>query len=82
MLHPDKLARIRELSQKKKDGAITETELEERKLLHEEYLKAFRQGMRQHIENIKVVDSEGNDLTSDKVKEIKEARQKFNEQID
>lgn len=74
MLDEKQLARIRELSQRKKTGKLTEAEAEERAELHQQYLQFFRQNMRQHIEGIKIVDKEGNDLTSDKVKEIREQR--------
>ena len=37
-----KLDRINELAKKKKEGTITPEEIEERKLLHEEYIREFR----------------------------------------
>ncbi|MGX7328651.1 DUF896 family protein [uncultured Enterococcus sp.] len=70
MLSDKKMARINELARKKKESGLSEGELAEQKLLREEYLEAFRGGMRHHIEGMKVVDPEGNDVTPEKLKEI------------
>lgn len=74
MLSPEKLQRINELSKKKKAGQLTPAEEKEQILLRQEYLTAFRSGMRHHIEGMKVVDPEGNDVTPDKLKEIQKAK--------
>ncbi len=66
MLSEEKLKRIKELSQKKKAGVLTETEQVERELLHQEYLQVFRQSMRQQLDHLKVIDPEGNDITPNK----------------
>lgn len=66
MLSEEKLKRIKELSQKKKAGELTETEQVERELLHQEYLQVFRQSMRQQLDHLKVIDPEGNDITPNK----------------
>ncbi|MBG9983406.1 DUF896 domain-containing protein [Aerococcaceae bacterium DSM 111022] len=70
MLHEDKLKRISELGRKKKAEGLTEAETKEQEALREEYLKNFRRAFKKNVEGIKVVDPEGNDLTSEKVKEI------------
>lgn len=70
MLSQDKLDRINELSRKNQDGTITEEEQKERKVLHEEYLEAFRGGWRNTIEGLKIVDPNGDDVTPDKLKKI------------
>ena len=70
MLAPEKLARIKELTNKTKETALTTEELREQQVLRAEYLDAFRNNMRQHIEGIKVVDPEGTDVTPDKLKAI------------
>ncbi|EPH95507.1 MULTISPECIES: DUF896 family protein [unclassified Enterococcus] len=74
MLSPEKLARISVLGRKKKAGKLTSEEEEEQKELREEYLKAFRAGMRHHIEGIKVVDPEGTDVTPEKLKQIQKEK--------
>lgn len=66
MLSEEKLRRIKELSQKKKAGDLTESEQVEREFLHQEYLQAFRQSMRQQLDHLKVIDPEGNDITPNK----------------
>lgn len=60
--------RINELAEKKKAGELTAAEVEERKELHQIFLKDFRAGFRQTVENIKLVDEHGNDVTSEKAK--------------
>lgn len=74
MLAKEKLARINELAKKKKTSTLTSLELKEQKLLHQEYLEAFRGGMRHHIEGMKVVDPEGNDVTPEKLKKIQKEK--------
>ena len=70
MLDPKKIERINELARKKKTVGLTPVEQEEQLLLRQEYLEAFRGGMRNHIEGLKVVDNEGNDVTPEKLKQI------------
>jgi uncharacterized protein YnzC (UPF0291/DUF896 family) len=74
VLSKEKLARINELAKKKKTSTLTSLELKEQKLLHQEYLEAFRGGMRHHIEGMKVVDPEGNDVTPEKLKKIQKEK--------
>ena len=74
MLSKEKIARINELSKKAKQGALTEEEAKERSLLRQEYLDTFRSTMRDTIEHIKVVDENGNDVTPEKVKDVKRNR--------
>lgn len=70
MLDPKKNERINELARKKKTVGLTQAEQDEQLLLRQEYLEAFRGGMRNHIEGLKVVDEEGNDVTPEKLKQI------------
>ncbi|UEA31349.1 DUF896 family protein [Granulicatella elegans] len=70
MLDPKKIARINELARKKKTVGLTSVEQEEQLLLRQEYLEAFRGGMKNHIEGLKVVDEDGNDVTPEKLKQI------------
>jgi len=71
MLESAKMKRINELAQKKKTGTLTEAEIEEQAQLRKEYLAVFRTGMKETLENTKVVDPLGNDVTPDKLKAIK-----------
>ncbi|MGB5947354.1 DUF896 domain-containing protein [Paenisporosarcina sp.] len=74
MLPPDKIARINELSKKSKSIGLTIEEAKEQTSLRKEYLETFRSSMKTTIENVKVVDPEGNDVTPDKIKSIKEKK--------
>lgn len=70
MIDSKKIERINELARKKKTVGLTPVEQEEQLLLRQEYLEAFRGGMRNHIEGLKVVDEDGNDVTPEKLKQI------------
>lgn len=74
MLSKEKLARINALSKKAKEGTLTEEEAKERTALRKEYLDTFRETMRDTIEHVKIVDPEGNDVTPDKIKNIKKQK--------
>ena len=71
MLSKEKLARINELSKLAKEGKLTEAQAKERTALRKEYLDVFRATMRDTIEHVKVVDEEGNDVTPEKLKQVK-----------
>ena len=58
-----KIARINELAKKKKTEGLTPEEAVEQAKLREEYIAGYRRSVRHHIEGIKVVDEEGNDVT-------------------
>ena len=74
MLSQEKIALINELSKKAKAGILTEEEAKERSMLRKEYLTSFRQSMRNTIENVTVMDEQGNDVTPEKVKQAKAKR--------
>ena len=74
MLDPKKIERINEIARKKKTVGLTPVEQEEQLLLRQEYLEVFRGGMRNHIEGLKVVDEDGNDVTPEKLKQIQKEK--------
>ena len=74
MLDSKKIERINELARKKKTVGLTPVEQEEQLLLRQEYLEVFRGGMRNHIEGLKVVDEDGNDVTPEKLKQIQKEK--------
>ncbi|SFH67324.1 DUF896 family protein [Pisciglobus halotolerans] len=74
MLSKDKIERINALAKKSKAEGLTMSEQKEQKELREAYLAAFRGGMRNHIEGMKVVDEEGNDVTPEKLKNIQKEK--------
>ena len=74
MLTPEKLSRLNELAKKKKEGTLTEEEMKEQQALREEYLLTFRESMKNTMENMRVIDPNGDDVTPEKVKKIQEER--------
>ncbi|MEC6747424.1 DUF896 domain-containing protein [Marinilactibacillus sp. XAAS-LB27] len=70
MLAKDQLDRINELVRKQRSEGLTQEEVTEQKDLREKYIKAFRSGMRNHIEGMKIVDPDGQDVTPEKLKGI------------
>lgn len=70
------IERINELAAKKKEQGLTEAELQEQATLRKEYLTIFKGNFKKVMENTTVVDQEGNDVTPDKLKMIKEANEK------
>lgn len=68
----DLLKRINELAKISKERSLTEEELAEQKELRKEYLKQFREGFKKTLLNTRVVDSLGNDVTPQKLKEEQE----------
>ncbi|MCB4951946.1 DUF896 family protein [Streptococcus mutans] len=65
-----KIDRINELARKKKTEGLTGAEKLEQERLREEYIEGYRRSIRHHIEGLKIVDEEGNDITPTKLKEI------------
>lgn len=66
----ERIKRINFLANKAKNEGLTEDEKAEQKELRAAYLKDFREGFRQQIENLRIFDKEGNEVTSEKVKEV------------
>jgi uncharacterized protein YnzC (UPF0291/DUF896 family) len=55
----DKIKRINELAKKKKTVGLTESELTEQQELRGEYLMAFRENMRQMLDNVLIKEEDG-----------------------
>ena len=72
MLEKEQLDRLNELAKKKRDHKINKDEFEELTKLRKEFLTNFRNSFKKQIEQTKVIDPEGNDVTPDKIKEIQE----------
>ena len=70
MMTPEKIARINELAKKKKTEGLTPEEAVEQAKLREEYIEGYRRSVRHHIEGIKIVDEEGNDVTPEKLRQV------------
>lgn len=69
MLEDNKMKRINELAKKAKKSGLSIEEAKEQSQLRSEYLQTFRSSMRDTIENVKVLDAEGKDVTPGKVKD-------------
>ncbi|BCU52221.1 uncharacterized protein YnzC (UPF0291/DUF896 family) [Staphylococcus auricularis] len=63
------LDRINELAKKKKEQGLTEAEAKEQSKLRKAYLASFRKNFKEQLENTRVIDPEGNDVTPKKVKD-------------
>lgn len=74
MLSKEKLNRISELGKKSREVGLTEEEKQEQQLLRQEYLTAFRGGMKNHIEGLKFIDPNGDDVTPEKLKQIQKEK--------
>jgi len=71
MLSKEKLARINELAAKKKREGLTVEEAKEQSKLRSEYLQSFRNSFKKTIESVKIIDPVGNDVTPEKLKQLK-----------
>ena len=65
-----KLHQLLELAKKKKIEGLTPEEAVEQAKLREEYIAGYRRAVRHHIEGIKIVDEEGNDVTPEKLRQV------------
>ncbi|WP_279080537.1 DUF896 domain-containing protein [Lactobacillus apis] len=60
--------RINELYHKKETQGLTKEEEEERQKLHKEFIRNFRAGFKQDVEDLVIVDKNGKEVTSEKAK--------------
>lgn len=74
MLSKEKLERINALAKKSRESGLTPEEKAEQQKLRQEYLTAFRGGMRNHIEGLKLIDPTGQDVTPEKLKQIQKEK--------
>ncbi|WP_433750017.1 DUF896 domain-containing protein [Falsibacillus pallidus] len=70
MLSKEKIARINELSKKSKGIGLSNEEAKEQSRLRREYLESFRSSMKNTIENVRVIDPNGEDVTPKKIRDI------------
>ncbi len=61
-----KLSRINELARKSRESELTADEKAEQHALREEYLMEFRSNLKNTLDNVTVVDKEGNVLIKSK----------------
>lgn len=70
MLSKEKLNRINQLAKKAKEEGLTPEEKTEQSQLRSEYLQNFRSYMKETIENVRVFDATGKEVTPEKVRRI------------
>ena len=68
MLPKEKIQRINYLSKKSKEAGLTVEEAKEQTALRKEYLDTFRESMRGTIENVRVFDPNGDEVTPAKLR--------------
>lgn len=78
MLSKEKLHRISVLSKKSKSQGLTVEEAKEQTTLRKEYLDTFRSSMRETIENVRVFDPEGNEVTPEKLRQKQNKNNRLN----
>lgn len=71
MMTKEKLERINYLAKKAKSEQLTDKEKQEQHDLRQEYLDNIRSSFTNQLSSVKVIDPEGNDVTPEKVKELK-----------
>ncbi len=71
MMSKEKLSRINDLAKKAKADGLSTDEKKEQTALREEYLQNIRKSFTNQLSSVKVIDPEGNDVTPDKVKQLK-----------
>ena len=54
------IKRINELSKKSREQGLTDEEKSEQAVLRQEYIKKFRQGMENTLQNVYIMDEKGN----------------------
>ena len=64
----EQVARINELARKKKTVGLTESELREQAALRAQYLKDFREGLRQQLDNTYIQYEDGTKVKLEKKK--------------
>ncbi|GEK58366.1 hypothetical protein CHL76_09355 [Marinococcus halophilus] len=77
MLSKEKIDRINELAKRQKSTGLTAEEEEEQHALRQEYLNKFRSSFKNQLENVKVVDEEGTDVTPNKLERVKRRNRSF-----
>lgn len=71
MLDDKKLKRLNQLAKLKREDKISASEHTELTGLREQYLSNFRNSFKNQIENTKVIDPDGKDVTPDKIKALR-----------
>ena len=68
MMTKEEIDRINELAHKKKETGLTESELEEQRILREKFLADFRERFKKQLECIEIVDPDDPRLKKQNIK--------------
>lgn len=79
MVSEDLLKRINELARKARNEGLTDREKEEQQELRQKYLENFRQNFKGQLASMTVIDPEGNDVTPEKIKDLKNKKSRRKE---
>ncbi|MDF2536872.1 MAG: hypothetical protein K0R18_3034 [Bacillales bacterium] len=71
MLSKENILRINELANKSKSEGLNAAELLEQTELRQAYLHSLRKSMKNTIENVTIIDPNGNDVTPKKIKDLR-----------
>ncbi|QGS51928.1 DUF896 domain-containing protein [Spiroplasma tabanidicola] len=70
----DLIKRINELAALKKEDKLTPELVEEQKELRNKYIEAHKKNLLSQLKRLKFVDKDGNDITNEKLKILKEQK--------
>jgi len=59
-MEKEKILRINELAKKQKEGTLTLDEIEEQKVLRDEYIAEYRRNLISQLDNTYIMDENGN----------------------
>lgn len=76
MITDAELQRINELARKAKEKPLSAKEKTEQQVLREKYLQNIRASFKNQLESVKVIDPTGEDVTPDKIKQLRSNRSK------
>ncbi|HLS20477.1 MAG TPA: DUF896 domain-containing protein [Bacillota bacterium] len=71
MITDEELKRINELARKAKRQPLTKEEKEEQHELRQKYLQNIRASFKNQLKSVKVIDPTGEDVTPQKLKDLK-----------
>lgn len=79
MVSKDLLKQINKLARKARNEGLTDREKEEQQELRQKYLENFRQNFKEQLTSMTVIDPEGNDVTPEKIKDLKNKKSRRKE---
>ncbi|QBQ07690.1 hypothetical protein SGLAD_v1c04910 [Spiroplasma gladiatoris] len=68
------IKRINELATLQKEDKLTPELKKEQEVLRKKYIELYKNGLLEQLKTIKLVDENGNDITNEKLKRLKEQK--------